>query len=64
VWRVTFVADHLTRLERIVHGRRLEWVSRTGSDVRYQNERSSRSLTLRITSTDEAPPFDPEIWRR
>ena len=64
VWRVTFVADHLTRLERIVDGRRLEWVSRTGSDVRYQNERSSRSLTLRITSTDEAPPFDPEIWRR
>ena len=64
VWRVTFVADHLTRLERIVSGRRLEWVSRTGSDVRYQNERSSRSLTLKITSTDEAPPFDPEIWRR
>ena len=64
VWRVTFVADHLTRLERIVSGRRLEWVSRTGPDVRYQNERSSRSLTLKITSTDEAPPFDPEIWRR
>jgi hypothetical protein len=64
VWRVTFVADHLTRLERIVSGRRLEWVSRTGSDVRYQNERSSRSLTLKITSTDEAPPFDTEIWRR
>ena len=20
--------------------------------------------TLKITSTDEAPPFDPEIWRR
>jgi hypothetical protein len=64
VWRVTFVADHLTRLERIVDGRRLEWVARSGSDVRYQNERSSRSLTLKITSTDEAPPFDPATWRR
>src|SRR6478735_6824243 len=55
-WRVTFIGDRLTRLERIVDGRRLEWVSRNGSDVRYQNERSSRSLTLKISSTDEAPP--------
>jgi hypothetical protein len=63
-WRATFASDRLTRLERIVDGRRLEWVGRNGSEVRYQNERSSRSLTLRISSTDEAPPFDPEIWRR
>ena len=63
-WRVTFVGDRLTRLERIVDGRRLEWVGRNGSEVRYQNERASRSLTLRISSTDEAPPFDPAIWRR
>jgi hypothetical protein len=63
-WRVTFVADRLTRLERIVDGRRLEWVSRDGGDIRYKNERSSRSLTLRISSTDEVPPFDPAIWRR
>jgi hypothetical protein len=64
VWRVTFVADRLTRLERIVDGRRLEWVGRTGTDVRYQNERSSRSLSLKISSTNEAAPFDSEIWRR
>jgi hypothetical protein len=64
VWRVTFAAEHLTRLERIVDGRRLEWVSRTGPDIRYQNERASRSLTLKVTSTDEASPFDPAIWRR
>lgn len=63
-WRVTFAGDKLTRLERIVDGRRVEWVGRNGSEVRYQNERSSRSLTLRISSTDEAPPFDPAIWRR
>jgi hypothetical protein len=63
-WRVTFVGDELLRLERIVDGRRQEWVGRNGSEVRYQNERSSRSLTLRISSTDEATPFDPAIWRR
>ena len=63
-WRVTFAADRLTRLERIVDGRRLEWVSRNGTEVRYQNERAGRSLTLRISSTDEASPFDPAIWRR
>ena len=63
-WRVTFASDKLARLERIVDSRRLEWVGRNGSEVRYQNERSSRSLTLRISSTDEASPFDPAIWRR
>lgn len=63
-WRVTFVADRLVRLERIADGRRLEWVSRTGNDVRYQNERSARSLTLKISSTNEASPFDPAVWRR
>jgi hypothetical protein len=63
-WRVTFAGEKLTRLERIVDGRRVEWVGRNGSEVRYQNERSSRSLTLRISSTDEAAPFDPAIWRR
>jgi hypothetical protein len=63
-WRVTFTGDRLTRLERIVDGRRLEWVGRDGAEVRYQNERSARSLTLRISSTDEASPFDPAIWRR
>lgn len=63
-WRVTFIGDRLTRLERIVDGRRLEWVSRNGNDVRYQNERSQRSLTLKISSTDADSAFDPAIWRR
>ncbi len=60
-WRVTFVGDQLTRVERIVDGRRIEWVNR-GSDIRYHHERASRSLTLRISSTDAAAPFDPAIW--
>ena len=63
-WRVTFVGDRLTRLERIVDGRRLEWVARDGADIRYQNERSARSLTLKISSSNDAPPFDSAIWRR
>lgn len=61
-WRVTFVGDQLTRVERIVDGRRIEWVNRSGSDIRYHHERASRSLTLRIISTDAAAPFDPAIW--
>jgi hypothetical protein len=63
-WRIAFVGDQLTRVERIVDGRRIEWVNRSGSEVRYRHERSLRSLTLRITSTDAAAPFDPTIWRR
>lgn len=62
-WRIAFEGDQLTRVERIVDGRRLEWMNRNGSEVRYQHERASRSLTLKITSTDAAAPFDPEIWR-
>ena len=64
VWRVSFAGDRLTRLDRIVDGRRLEWVARNGQDIRYKNERSSRSLTLKISGSNEAPPFDPAIWRR
>jgi hypothetical protein len=64
VWRVTFTDDHIARLERIVSGKRLEWVARNGQEIRYQNERSSRSLTLTISGSNEAPPFDPAIWRR
>ena len=63
-WRIAFVDDQLTRVERIVDGRRVEWVNRSGSEVRYRHERSLRSLTLRITSTDAAAPFDPTIWHR
>jgi hypothetical protein len=64
VWRVAFVADTLRRLERIVKGRRREWVSRDGGEIRYRNERSARSLTLRLSRTDDVAPFDPAIWRR
>jgi hypothetical protein len=63
-WRVSFVGDRLVRLDRIVDGRRLEWVSRDTADVRYENERSARRLALKITKTDNVPAFDPSIWRR
>jgi hypothetical protein len=63
-WRVTFKGDRLTRLERIVDGRRLEWVARDGADIRYQNERSARSLTLKVSSSNDTTAFDSSIWRR
>ena len=63
-WRATFASDRLIRLERIVGGRRVEWVNRGEPDIRYQNERAARSLSLKITSSDDVAPFDPAIWRR
>ena len=64
VWRVTFSAGRLTRLERIAGGRIVEWVSRTGEDeVRYENESARRSLSLTIVRREGAAPFDPSIWR-
>jgi hypothetical protein len=64
-WRATFRADQLIRLERIAKGRVLEWVARNSDDnVRYENERARRSLSLRITKVEQSKEFDAEIWRR
>lgn len=64
VWRVTFVADTLTRLERVDRGRVLEWVerSRDGRTVRYKHETQRRALELAITSNSTVGAFDPAIW--
>ena len=64
VWRVTFVADTLTRLERVDRGRVLEWVerSRDGRHVRYKHETQRRALELAITSNSTVGAFDPAIW--
>ena len=64
IWRVTFAAGRLTRLERIDGGRIVEWVSRTEADeVRYAHESARRSLALTIVRREGAAPFDPSIWR-
>ena len=64
VWRVTFIADTLSRLERVERGRVLEWVerSRDGRTVRYKHETQRRSLELVITSNSAVGAFDPAIW--
>lgn len=64
VWRVTFIADTLSRLERVDRERVLEWVerSRDGRTVRYRHETQRRSLELVITSNSAVGAFDPAIW--
>lgn len=63
-WRVTFMGDTLSRLERVDGGRRQEWVERSGDQkVQYRNEAARRSLSLVIQRIDVVPAFDPAIWR-
>ncbi len=64
VWRVTFVHDTLTRLERVDRDRVLEWVERSsdGRSVRYKHETQRRALELVLTSNTAVGAFDPAIW--
>lgn len=64
VWRVTFLRDTLTRLERVERGRVLEWVERSGAgrSVRYRHETQRRSLELLVTSNTPVGAFDSAIW--
>jgi hypothetical protein len=68
-WRATFDdAGRLRRLEHLAGGRIQEWVSRqvgagTG-EVRYENARAHRVLTLSIQRTLPESEFDEAIWRR
>jgi hypothetical protein len=62
-WRVTAVANELTRVERISGDRIVEWVERIpGQRVRYELS-GQRSLVLHIQTRQPAPPFDASIWR-
>jgi len=62
-WRVTAIGDRLVRVERVDHGRIVEWVDRTGEGrVRYQST-AHRSLLLEIHQDQPASPFDASIWR-
>lgn len=69
-WRVTFDdAGRLRRLEHLVDGRIQEWVSRNPSgdaltEVRYENARARRALTLSVQRTIPEADFDEAIWRR
>jgi hypothetical protein len=61
-WRVTFMGDSLTRLERVSGGRVVEWVERSAGGVRYRSESARRELRLRIDRTEATHHFDEAIW--
>ena len=64
VWRATFAAGRLTRLERIDGGRIVEWVTRdSAGNARYRDERAGRTLELNFRRSETASDFDPRIWR-
>lgn len=63
VWRATFGARQLVRLERIDGGRVSERVVRAGDDLRYEHLGARRSLSLTVTRRTAVPPFDATIWR-
>lgn len=63
VWRATFAARQLVRLERIDGGRVNERVVRVGDDLRYEHLGARRSLSLTVTRRTEVPAFDATIWR-
>jgi hypothetical protein len=62
-WRITFRGDTLTRVERVGNGRIVEWIERSGADVRYHHESARRTLRLSITRIDRNSEFDASIWR-
>jgi hypothetical protein len=63
VWRVTFRADSLVRLEHVNRGRVIEWVDRaTDGRIEYRQESARRSLKLHITRVEHVTTFDPSIW--
>jgi hypothetical protein len=62
-WRVTAIANQLTRVERVAGDRIVEWVDRVpGKKIRYELS-GRRSLVLDIEIQQPVPPFDASIWR-
>ncbi len=65
VYRVSFEADSLRRIERIDGGRVHEWVSRSADGrVEYRHEASGRRLSLEVTRILTPGGFDASIWAR
>ena len=63
VWRATYRADTLQRLERVDGTRIVEWVERgAGDHLEYRQEASRRSLRIHVTRVDTVEGFDASIW--
>jgi len=62
-WRLTFVGPQLRRVERVDGGRIVEFVTRDGAALHYENTAARRSLTLHVQRTEEVGGFDASIWR-
>ena len=63
-WRVTFVGDRLTALDRIVDGRVVESVvRRADGGVRYDHRGDRRALVISVTRAERTSAFDASIWR-
>lgn len=63
-WRVTLIGSQLARLERIVEGRVIEWVTRDSTALRYRHETERRALSLDVLRTESADAFPASIWQR
>lgn len=62
-WRVTFVREMLTSVERVDNGRLMEWVRRyPDGRVVYRHETSRRRLELVVTKVERTSAFDASIW--
>jgi hypothetical protein len=63
VWRASYRADTLVRLERVDGARIVEWVERGAGDrLEYRQEASRRSLRIHVTRVDTVEGFDASIW--
>jgi hypothetical protein len=63
-WRVTFVGDRLTALDRIEEGRVVESVVRASNgDVRYDHRGDRRALVITNSRAERSSAFDESIWR-
>ena len=63
-WRVTLVGNRLVRLDRIVGGRIVEWVTRDSTTLRYRHEAERRGLSLDVVRQEPANAFPASIWQR
>jgi hypothetical protein len=67
-WRVAFVGERLTAVDRIEDGRVVERLERRTAEsalaVSYVHVRGKRRLQITVTDSSRVDAFDEAIWRR